>query len=108
MELLFRYTLVVVAVCLFVLVDWLSVKWFESANVLYAPVLVVVALAACWLFGWVGHMTSLSITSGLINTGIVMGTILVGILMRKDVLDIQQKIGLITAVVAVALITFHK
>ena len=108
MEILIRYALPAIAILLFVFVDWFSVKWFETGNFLYAPLIAVLATAAYWIFGWVSNHTSLSVTSGLINTGIVVGTILVGIFVRKDVLDAQQKIGLITAISSVALLTIHR
>ena len=98
----------VISVFLFVLIDWLSVKWFESGALFYAPILALVGLIAYWLFGWVANLTSLSVTSGLINTGIVIGSIFVGIFIRKDMLDLQQKIGLATAVLAIALLTIRK
>ena len=107
MSLLFRYFLVAISLSLFILIDWLSVKWFESGNLIYIPLLSILGLTAYWLFGWVSNMTSLSITSGLINTGIVIGTILVGIFIRNDVLDFQQKTGLFTAIIAIALLTIH-
>ena len=108
MTLFIRYALAIISVLLFVLIDWFSVKWFESGSHFYAPIIAILALSAYWLFGWLSHTTSLSVTSGLINTGIVIGTILVGIFLRKDVLDLQQKIGLVTAILTVALLTIHK
>jgi drug/metabolite transporter (DMT)-like permease len=95
----------VASVILFVLVDFFSVKWVETGKAIYIPVLIFLGLAAYRTFGWVGAQTSLSITSGLINTGIVIGSILVGILIRHDSLDLQQRIGLILAVVAIGILT---
>ena len=92
----------------FVLVDYLSVRWWESNSNWYVPSLLVVSFGAYYLFGWVGQVTSLSVTSGLINTGIVIGSIIVGIFIRHDVLDVQQKIGLLFAIVAVGLLTIHR
>lgn len=105
MDVLLRLVVVPLAIAAFVFADWLSVKWFESGNMFYIPIVAVIALFAYWLFGWVSHHITLSVTSGLINTGIVVGSILVGILIRKDILIIEQKIGLLFAIAAVALLT---
>lgn len=108
MDLLFRLTIAFVSTSLFVLIDWFSVRWYETGSIMYVPILLALALCAYWTFGWVTHMTSLSTTSGLINTGIVVGSILVGVFIRKDVLDLQQKIGLLTAIASVGLLTIHR
>ncbi|TSD00335.1 MAG: hypothetical protein Greene101449_205 [Candidatus Peregrinibacteria bacterium Greene1014_49] len=108
MEIFVRFAAPLLAVIGFVLADWFSVKWFESGNIYYLPIIATLAVFAYWLFGWVSSATSLSITSGLINTGIVIGSIAMGLFLRNDTLDLQQKIGLILAVLAVGLITIHR
>jgi multidrug transporter EmrE-like cation transporter len=57
------------------------------------------------LFGKLNESTSLSIASGLVNMTIIIGTVLVGVFIFHDALTTKQIIGLLFAILAVALMS---
>jgi drug/metabolite transporter (DMT)-like permease len=106
----FTLFLVVVAAILFVGVDSLSALWARQGNygsqraLFYLASMCVVGPIAYALFGYLTQRVGVSVTSGLVNTSIVIGTILVGILFFHDAVTTRQIIGLVLAVLAVALL----
>jgi drug/metabolite transporter (DMT)-like permease len=101
------------SICLFVLCDYTITRWAEllqpdgfwTWRLLFTIILAPLAMLA---FGLVGARTGLAAVSGFVNTGIVVGGVLVGALMRGEQLTVYQKIGLVFGLLAMLLLNLGK
>ncbi len=104
MQLLYQWLLIFISAALFVYCDYLSTNWARF-NSLYSIVGVfVLAPIGYILFGLLTRSKTVSVSSGLVNMFLLIGTILVGIFLFKDALSIKQEMGLVLAVIAIALL----
>jgi drug/metabolite transporter (DMT)-like permease len=101
------------SVSLFVFCDYTIIRWAElvKSDGILTWRLLGVAIAGplgVVAFGFVGEKMGLGPASGFINTGNVVGGVLVGIMLRGDVLTTYQKIGLVFGLIAIVLINLGK
>lgn len=89
----------------FIVCDSLSANWGKTGNITSLIIMFNLAPFGYILFGKLNESTSLSIASGLVNMTIIIGTVLVGIFVFHDTLSTRQIIGLVSAVLAVALMS---
>jgi drug/metabolite transporter (DMT)-like permease len=98
---------------LYVFCDYTITRWAEliqpqgfwTWRLLAVLILAPVGIVA---FGLVGARMGLSAVSGFINTGIVVGGVLVGVFLRGDQLTVCQKVGLVFGFVAMVLLNVGK
>ncbi|GEM_PF-6926201 len=70
--------------------------------------MLVVAPVGLICFGLVGARMGLAAVSAYINTGIVVGGVIVGVLIRGETLTIYQKVGLVFGFIAMLFINLGK
>ena len=106
-----RIGLAVSSALLFILCDALSAKWarveggrYSLTAVLYVGAMIILATASYLLFGLLTKRVGVSVSSGLVNTSIVIGTILLGIFYFRDHLTVREAIGLMFAIVSVIML----
>jgi multidrug transporter EmrE-like cation transporter len=100
---LYQWLIIVLSASLFVFCDYLSTNWARTNNMNSIVLVFVLGPIAYILFGLLTRIKSVSISSGIVNMFLLIGTILVGIFIFKDHLDIKQIFGLILALIAVIL-----
>lgn len=78
--------LIVVATIPFVLGDTLSKIWAEGGPWAWPAfaAIVVIAPIGYMLFGWMAKRSGLALASGLINSLLVLGTMLVGLVIMRE------------------------
>lgn len=99
-----KWFIVLGSALLFILSDSLSANWGKNGNVWSLVIMCFVAPVGYVLFGLLNRNTSLSVSSGLVNIFLIIGTILIGIFYFDDVLTTRQSFGLIFAIIAVILL----
>lgn len=104
MRIILQWTLILISASAFVLCDYLSANWGKNNSVVSLFIMFSIAPIAYVLFGILNRTKSLSVSSGLVNMLLLIGTILVGIFIFKDQLNIKQIIGLIFAITAIGLL----
>lgn len=109
----FQAAVGLLSVVLFVFCDYTITRWAESTGTsglwtwrLFVPL--VAAPLGVVSFGLVGARMGLAAVSAYINTGIVVGGVLAGVLIRGDHLSSVQKLGLALGLVAMVLINIGK
>ena len=109
----FQAAVGLLSVVLFVFCDYTITRWAESTPTsglwtwrLFIPLLVAPLGIVC--FGLVGARMGLAAVSAYINTGIVVGGVIAGVLIRGDQLGTMQKLGLALGFVAMILINIGK
>lgn len=103
MELLSRILFVLFTASFFVICDTLSAYWGRNGGVWYLVSIIALAPLGYLMFALLNRTNSLSVSSGLVNTMIIIGTIMIGILGFQDALTVKQGVGLFFAVLAVGL-----
>lgn len=98
-----------VSVAFFVFCDYLSVRWSElmpSEGIATWRLLGICILAPVGMvaFGLVGSKMGLAAVSGFINAGIVVASVVVGVVLRNEQLSAWQKVGIVLGIVAIALV----
>ena len=98
---------------LYVFCDYTATRWAEQVGTegfatwrLCAVSILAPLGIAC--FGLAGARMGLAAVSAYVNTGIVLGGIVVGVLVRAEVLTLTQKLGLAFGCVAMVLINLSK
>ncbi len=103
MEFLYRIFLILLTASFFIICDSLSAYWGRNGGVLYLLLIINLAPIGYFLFALLNRTNSLSISSGLVNMVIIIGTITIGIFGFQDALTVRQIFGLAFSLVAVAL-----
>lgn len=93
---------------IFVLSDYLSAQWGKTSSTTFFVLMVVTAPIAYIFFGVMAKWNGLAVTSGLVNTWIVIGSIAVGLVFFKEKITQVQTVGLLLAVLAVYLLAGDK
>lgn len=101
---IYQWGLIIGSALLFIVSDSLSALWARNESKIVFFSIFLIAPAGYVLFGILNKSKSLSVSSALVNILLLVGTILVGILGFKDQISYQQGLGLIFAVIAVALL----
>src|SRR5205823_8430525 len=108
MDIWFQLIVGLASVCLFVFCDYTITRWAELTKTegiwtwrLFAMLIAAPLSTIC--FGLVGARMGLAAVSAYINTGIVVGGVLVGVLIRGDFLTSYQRVGLVFGFVALLL-----
>lgn len=104
MSVLLRIGFVLLAASFFIACDVLSAHWGKTGGAFLLLLLWPVAPVGYLVFGILNRNTSLSISAGLVNTTIAIGTILIGLFAYHEVLSIRQYFGLLFAVISVLLL----
>lgn len=101
MSILVQWILIICCASVFVICDSLAAYWAKTAS--YAALSIIIALSPFGyiLFGELNKKLSLSISSGIVNSIIVLVTISIGIFYFEDELTARQVTGLILALGAV-------
>ena len=104
MNIFYQFLFVAVTVGFFVAGNMITAQWAKTGNnLLWIPVFISAAIGYV-LFGYLIKQTNLSISAGLVDAGIVVFSILIGIFILKDAVDAKQVAGLILACLAVILL----
>jgi drug/metabolite transporter (DMT)-like permease len=109
----FQVVVGLISIGLFVFCDYTITRWAERvpSDGYWTWGLLTVVIAAplsAVAFGLVGARVGLAAVSGFVNTGIVLGGVLVGVALRGDQLTTWQKVGLIFGLVAMLLMNLGK
>jgi len=93
------------SVTVFVFCDYTITRWIELAETegywtWRLPVAAITAPLGAIAFGLVATRMGFAVVSALINTGIVVGGVLIGLVLRGDHLTNWQKTGVILGLLA--------
>lgn len=97
--------LVLSCAAVFVICDALSAAWGKSGDPWYLTLVFALAPLGYLLFGIINNTRTLSVSSGLVNSVIVISTVFIGIFYFGDELTIKQTLGLVCAVAAILLVS---
>ncbi len=100
---LLRWLLIIISAGFFIVSDSLSANWGKTGNMSSLILVCLIAPVGYFFFGLLNRNNSLSVSSGLVNMILIIGTIFMGIFYFKDDITPRQKLGLIFAVTAVVL-----
>ena len=92
------------AASLFVLGDVISTKWARDGNNNLLILIFIIGPFAYICQSFMTKKTSLAVASGMVNTLIVVGSILAAILLFRDPISIRQYIGLFFGILTVILL----
>lgn len=96
--------LVIVCSALFVLCDGLSAHWGKTGSARSLFVVMLLAPVSYSAFALINQRMDLAVTGALVNTLVVAGTSLVGVLVFKEQLSTLQYCGVGCALVGITLI----
>jgi len=96
-----QWLLIIGSTAVFILCDSFAANWGKSNGKISLLLLFVLSPVGYILFGILNSTKSLSVSSGLVNMGLLVGTVLVGVFYFHDELTARQMAGLIFAVMAV-------
>lgn len=105
MEELKRWAFVIFSASLFIASDSFSAKWGKSGSLWALGLMFILAPMGYLMFGLLNRNTTLSVSSGLVNMMLLIGTVLIGIFVFKDELTTRQTAGLVLAFVALGLMS---
>jgi drug/metabolite transporter (DMT)-like permease len=113
MNLGFQVLVAFLSVSLFVFCDYIITRWVELIDTEgYGTWRLLCAVIAAPLgaiaFGLVATKMGLAAVSAFINTGIVVGGVALGIVIRGDQLTTWQKVGVLLGVVAMVFLCLGK
>jgi hypothetical protein len=100
----YKWFLILLSAAIFVLSDTLSASWGKTGNRFSLIAMLITAPLGYIAFAILNKNTTLSVSSGLVNIFLLIGTICVGIFYFGDSLTIRQGAGLVFATVAVVLL----
>ena len=104
MNIIYQLLFVLITTGFFVAGNTITAQWAKTNNhFLWIPIFLFACIGYV-LFGLLVKQTNLAIGTGLVDALLVIISILIGILIFKDIVTIQQTIGLILACVALILI----
>ena len=98
-----KWSLIIGSAALFILSDFFSANWGKTGSIKSLILMFLLAPFGYLLFGLLNKSTSLSISSGLVNMILLIGTILVGFFYFHDAVTTRQIIGLSFALIAIVL-----
>lgn len=104
MNIFYQIIFVLITTGFFVAGNVITSYWAKTNNNLLWIPIIISASIGYFLFGLMLKQTNLSVSSGLVDAGIVIFSILIGIFIFKDIVTAKQAIGLILACLAVILI----
>jgi|SRR3989344_8201212 len=104
MNTLYQFLFVFITAGFFIASNVITTYWAKTNNhLLWIPIFISASIGYI-LFGLLIKQTNLSISTGLIDSLLLIISILIGIFILKDVINIQQTVGLILACLAVILL----
>ena len=104
MNIFYQILFVLVTTSFFVAGNTITAQWAKTNNHwLWIPIFIS-AVIGYFLFGLLVKQTNLAIGAGLIDALLVIISILIGIFIFKNMVTIQQAIGLVLASIAVILL----
>ena len=98
------WLLVLGCAVMFVLCDSLSAHWGKTGNRQSLSIFLALSPLSYGIFAFINKRIDLAIAGALVNTLIVIGATLVGVLLFKEELSIAQYCGVGLALVAVTLL----
>ena len=96
--------LVVATTLLFIISDSLAANWGKSNNLSSLFILFITGPIGYILFGVLNRDKSLAASSGAVNMGLLIGTILVSLFYFNESINLSQIIGLFFAFAAMYLL----
>ena len=104
MNIFYQLLFILVTTGFFVAGNTITAQWAKTNNhLLWIPIFISAAIGYV-LFGLLVKQTNLAIGTGLVDALLVVISILIGIFIFKDVINIQQAVGLVFACIAVVLL----
>jgi drug/metabolite transporter (DMT)-like permease len=94
------------AVGLFVLANSLAVQYGETRRLAILAICGITATAAYVFFAFLGAHKGLAATSAVVDVLIVVGSVLVGVILRGERLAPVQVVGIVMGLAATAIILF--
>jgi len=89
---------------LFIWANVLSLRWGKSGEPYIFLLFTVVACFAYAIFGKLSSERGVAITSGLVDSSILIGTVMIGVLFLGEALNIRQIFGLCFALLGLVLL----
>jgi hypothetical protein len=102
-EIALRIAFLAITAGFFIFCDSLAADWAKSNSMVSLFIIFSLAPLSYILFGILNRDSTLAVNSGLVNMGIIIGTVFVSIFVFNDEITIRQSIGLITAIISVGL-----
>src|SRR3989344_3260269 len=104
MNTLYQFLFALITAGFFIASNVITAYWVKTNNNLLWIAVFISASIGYIFFGSLIKQTNLSISTGLVDTLLLIISILIGIFILKDVINIQQTVGLILACLAVILL----
>lgn len=97
---------IVVLLCsgMFILCDGLSAHWGKTGNNRSLTIVMALAPLSYSAFAFINTRINLAVTGALVNTIVVVGAALVGVLIFKEELSWMQYLGIALAVISMTLL----
>ncbi len=86
-----HWILIIGSALTFIFSDWLAANWGKNGSLLSLLLMCVVAPTGYVLFGLLNRYKSLSVSSGLVNVILIIGTVLIGVTFFDDVKLLPQQ-----------------
>ncbi|UVK37526.1 hypothetical protein LHFGNBLO_004574 [Mesorhizobium sp. AR10] len=96
----------VVLLCagMFILCDGLSAHWGKTGNGRSLAIVMLLSPLSYSAFAFINTRMNLAVTGALVNTIVVVGAVLVGVIVFKEELSSMQYLGIALAVASVTLL----
>lgn len=95
------FALVLFTTFLFILSDSLAANWGKNHSFTSLAFLFITAPIGYIFFGLINKQKTLAVSSGIVNVGLILGTILVSFSYFQESLSLKQIVGLTCAILAV-------
>lgn len=96
-----HWLLILTSTLLFILCDTLAANWSKNNNNLSIVALAFLAPVGYIFFGLINKDRTLATSSGIVNMGLLIGTVLMSIFFFREGMTSSQMVGLIFAILAV-------
>jgi multidrug transporter EmrE-like cation transporter len=89
---------------MFILCDGLSAHWGKTGNGRSLAIVMLLSPLSYSAFAFINTKMNLAMTGALVNTIVVVGAVLVGVIVFKEELSAMQYLGIVLAVASVTLL----
>jgi multidrug transporter EmrE-like cation transporter len=100
----FVWSVVLLCAGMFILCDGLSAHWGKTGNGRSLAIVMLLSPLSYSAFAFINTKMNLAVTGALVNTIVVVGAALVGVLVFKEELSSMQYLGIALALVSVTLL----
>lgn len=101
---IYHLLLIVCSTVLFIFSDSLAANWSKNNSFNSLLILFFCAPLGYVFFGLLNRDRTLATSSGIVNMGLLIGTVLVSLLYFNEAINLRQTVGLIFAFLAMCLL----